>query len=164
MKITLREVKDDNTEYIVQYINSYRKILYPMLGNKSPYDLINFNKVYINDPLASFILAEYENGAIAGTIGFVPYDNRFQQIKNDNVKTVEIVKLYVEPNIRNLGIGKRLVNFAIQKAIDLNYKVIYLHTHPFLKGAVDFWKKNGFTVIDIECNSDMTIIHMQRLI
>ncbi|MGY2436705.1 GNAT family N-acetyltransferase, partial [Escherichia coli] len=27
---------------------------------------------------------------------------------------------------------------------------LYLHTHPFLPGAIEFWQRQGFVIVDVE--------------
>ncbi|MNW68621.1 hypothetical protein D3C74_474280 [compost metagenome] len=45
---------------------------------------------------------------------------------------------------------------------DMHYTTLYLHTHRFLPGAVDFWKRQGFTLI-AEQDDDWQTVHMDKL-
>jgi len=38
---------------------------------------------------------------------------------------------------------------------------LYLHTHPFLPGAIAFWERQGFVVIDVEQDPVWQTTHMQ---
>jgi len=50
----------------------------------------------------------------------------------------------------------------------LNYRgrktvaVVYLHTHPFLPGAIDFWGRQGFEIVDVEDDPAWCTTPMQR--
>ena len=41
-------------------------------------------------------------------------------------------------------------------------EVVYLHTHPFLPGAIDFWIRQGFEVVDVEADPVWQTTHMHR--
>jgi len=41
-------------------------------------------------------------------------------------------------------------------------EVVYLHTHPFLPGAIDFWIRQGFDVVDVEADPVWQTTHMHR--
>ena len=74
----------------------------------------------------------------------------------------EIVKCYVDPAYRRFGIGSMLINELENVVKDMHYTTLYLHTHRFLPGAVDFWKRQGYTVIAEE-NDDWQTVHMDKL-
>ncbi|MEK1831069.1 GNAT family N-acetyltransferase [Priestia megaterium] len=46
----------------------------------------------------------------------------------------EIVKCYVDPAYRRLGIGQQLLKAVEQFAQSHFYDTLYLHTHPFYRG------------------------------
>jgi GNAT superfamily N-acetyltransferase len=70
----------------------------------------------------------------------------FALIKVDD-KTYEIAKMAVTEKYQYQGIGKKLMDFAIQKAKDLNAELIILYSNTDLKIAVDMYAKYGFQVI-----------------
>ena len=41
---------------------------------------------------------------------------------------------------------------------------MYLHTHPFLPGAIDFWLRQGFEVVDVDADPVWRTTHMQRIL
>ena len=43
-------------------------------------------------------------------------------------------------------------------------EVLYLHTHPFLPGALEFWQGKGFAVLQREADPVWQTIHMQCLL
>jgi GNAT superfamily N-acetyltransferase len=61
--------------------------------------------------------------------------------------TAEIKRLYVREQARGIGVGKALVEAAIQTARDLGYAEIKLDTLPQMQGAIALYKKCGFAPI-----------------
>ena len=59
----------------------------------------------------------------------------------------EIKRLYVREQVRGIGVGKALVEAAIQTARDLGYGEIKLDTLPQMAGATALYKKSGFAPI-----------------
>jgi hypothetical protein len=39
--------------------------------------------------------------------------------------------------------------------------VLYLHTHPFLPGALGFWERQGFRIVDVESDPVWRTTHME---
>lgn len=62
--------------------------------------------------------------------------------------TVELVKMYLRPEARGLGLGKMLILKCITHAQGLGYKRIYLETMAELEKAVSAYEKLGFTLLD----------------
>lgn len=40
----------------------------------------------------------------------------------------------------------------------------YLHTHPFLPGAITFWERQGFVIVDLEADPLWRTTHMQLML
>lgn len=59
-------------------------------------------------------------------------------------KTCELVKLYLYPEARGKGLGKALMEKCFKKAMELEYKNIYLESMPELNQAVSMYEKMGF--------------------
>jgi len=62
-------------------------------------------------------------------------------------KTYEIAKMAVTEKYQHQGIGKNLMDFAIQKAKGLNAELVILYSNTDLKIAVNMYAKYGFQVI-----------------
>ena len=58
--------------------------------------------------------------------------------------TCELVKMYLLPHARGLGLGKILIEKCLQQAKELGYKKVYLETMPELKQAMKVYAKFGF--------------------
>jgi putative acetyltransferase len=62
--------------------------------------------------------------------------------------TCELVKMYLSPKVRGIGLGKLLIQKCIDFAREAGYKNIYLETMPELKQALKTYEKFGFEYID----------------
>lgn len=77
------------------------------------------------------------NEKIVGGGGLYPTDG----LPDD---TCELVKMYLKPEARGLGLGKFLIEKCISQAKELGYKNIYLESMPELKKALTVYAKFGF--------------------
>lgn len=60
----------------------------------------------------------------------------------------ELKRMYVNPAFQGRGIGKQLLEKALQLAKDYNYKLIRLDTLNYMKSAIYLYKQYGFYGID----------------
>ena len=58
--------------------------------------------------------------------------------------TCELVKMYLLPTARGIGLGRLLIEKCIDKAKELGYEYIYLETMPELRQALQIYAKFGF--------------------
>jgi putative acetyltransferase len=77
------------------------------------------------------------NGEIVGGGGIYPTDG----LPED---TCELVKMYLLPHARGLGLGRILIEKCLAQAQQLGYKKVYLETMPELKQAMKVYAKFGF--------------------
>jgi len=87
-------------------------------------------------PGASYFVVEID-GKIAGGAGIYPT----QGLPPD---TCELVKMYLIPEARGLGLGRTLIEKSIELAKDLGYRKIYLETMPELRQALKVYARFGF--------------------
>lgn len=62
--------------------------------------------------------------------------------------TCELVKMYLLPGVRGLGLGSRIIRQCIAFAGEAGYKNIYLESMPELKQALKTYEKFGFKYLD----------------
>ena len=86
-----------------------------------------------------YFVAEYQ-GEIVGGAGIYP-------TKGLPIDTCELVKMYLLPSVRRLGLGKHLLGKCFAKAREFGYKQIYLETMPELTIAVPMYEKYGFAYL-----------------
>lgn len=60
------------------------------------------------------------------------------------VGTCELVKMYLLPEVRGIGLGKDLIALCIEKAKENGFKRIYLESMPELSKALKVYEKFGF--------------------
>ena len=77
------------------------------------------------------------NNEIIGGAGIYPTDG----LPDD---TCELVKMYLLPQARGLGLGKTLIEKCIAFAGNNGYTKIYIETMPELKQAMKVYEKFGF--------------------
>ncbi|MBN8877497.1 MAG: GNAT family N-acetyltransferase [Sphingobacteriales bacterium] len=58
--------------------------------------------------------------------------------------TCELVKMYLSPEARGTGLGKKLIETSLAFAKETGYKNVYLETMPELKQALKVYARFGF--------------------
>jgi|SRR5690606_5120990 len=133
---------------VIAYVLKTREQLFPMLNHKViPRDLQEFSATYVETDLGVFLQARTGQGKLIATIGMMAYDNRFPYFSFTATKIVEVVKLFIEPAYRRSGLATRLVHELKKMGQKQGVELLYLHTHPFLTGAYEFWLKQGFDLM-----------------
>jgi putative acetyltransferase len=89
---------------------------------------------------AAYFVAE-KDGRILGGGGIFPSEGL-------PADTCELVKMYLAPDARNLGLGKQLIQLCMDHARQLGYRKIYLETLPELRQAVKVYEKFGFQYLE----------------
>lgn len=93
-----------------------------------------------NVPKAAYFVVEYK-GEIMGGAGVAP-------LSNFTGNVCELQKMYFLESLRGKGIGTRMMDACISKAIEFGYDSCYLETMPFMKGAQKLYIRTGFEYID----------------
>lgn len=128
---------------------------------ENPHDLVFFKEVYIQPAHAGFFIAEDMNGCIIGTAAVRMYDRRFPELEPafGSRSVCEIVKFYIHPDSRRMGIGSQLYVKAEQFAREAGYRESYLHISLYLPGGYPFWQSRGYS----ECYRESeNIVHMSK--
>lgn len=87
-------------------------------------------------PKSAYYVAEM-NGKIVGGAGIYPTEYLPQN-------TCELVKMYLLPEARGLGLGRMLMERCLETAKAQGFKQVYLETLPELKQALSVYEKFGF--------------------
>ncbi|WP_348982112.1 GNAT family N-acetyltransferase [Paenibacillus sp. SZ31] len=162
---TVAAVQEHQVHDAIDFAMRVRKEVFPMMDHtRLPADFEQFREHYLDSECAIFLVAEMGDAGIVGSIGILPYDGRIEAVEGryEAQSAAEIVKCYVDPAYRRYGIGSMLVKELEDAVKEMHYTTLYLHTHRFLPGAVDFWKRQGFTVI-AEQDDDWQTVHMDKL-
>ncbi len=91
-------------------------------------------------PKSIYYIAE-KDGIILGGGGIFPTEG----LPTD---TCELVKMYIIPEARKMGIGSSLINKCMDKARSLGFKRMYLETMPGLVDAIKIYKKFNFIFLN----------------
>ena len=87
-------------------------------------------------PKSAYFIAEME-GNIVGGGGIYPTED----LPKD---TCELVKMYLLPEARGIGLGRMLMERCLETAKTNGFEQVYLETLPELKQAVKVYEKFGF--------------------
>ncbi|CAI9627913.1 unnamed protein product [Alternaria burnsii] len=93
--------------------------------------------------------------------GYVRYDNRHPQLDYHAVRTLEVVRLFVQPQYRRCGLAAELFLKLYERAVEEDVECLYLHSHPFLDGAIRFWQKRGFEIVLVDDDPKWQTTHME---
>jgi GNAT superfamily N-acetyltransferase len=156
---SMEPVTPSTIDEVVSFINNARRDMFPELCAQLKDDVAHWTS-------SRFFLTARDGKTIVATIGCVPYDGRFGHLDHRfrGKNTVEVVRLYVLPAWRRCGIAKELFGALKDKAVGEEVDVLYLHTHPFLPGAVKFWDKHGFRVVCVEDDEVWRTTHMELVL
>src|SRR5215207_2498954 len=97
-------------------------------------------QLFQQTPRSVYFIAE-KDGVVLGGGGIFPTDG----LPDD---TCELVKMYLLPQVRGIGLGRELIQRCIGFAKEAGYKNIYLETMPELKQALKTYEKLGFKYLD----------------
>ena len=61
--------------------------------------------------------------------------------------TCELVKMYLLPEARGIGLGKRIIEECLAFAIENGYTQVYIESMPELENALKVYEKFGFKYI-----------------
>lgn len=89
---------------------------------------------------AVYFVVEVDNRIIGGA-GIAKLDNY-----EGNV--CELQKMYYLPEARGKGIGYKMMDICLEKAIEFQYEKCYLETMPYMIDAQKLYKRSGFHYID----------------
>jgi putative acetyltransferase len=91
------------------------------------------------EPGSMYYVAE-QNGKVVGGAGIFPTEGLPQG-------TCELVKMYLQKQVRGQGLGKLLIDKVLEFAKGFGYTNVYLETMPELRKAVSVYEKFGFTYL-----------------
>lgn len=153
-------LQDTDLADALPFLLAAREMMFPKLeGSPLPTDLAQLQSVYQQN--SSCLLLARQDGKLVGTIGYLPYDGRFANIAYPGLRAVEVVRLFVAPGHRRGGVARSLWLALLEHAKADGQQVLYLHTHPFLAGAIDFWQRQGFELLQVDPDPVWQTTHMQ---
>lgn len=97
-------------------------------------------ELFQSTPLSAYFVA-VKNGALVGGAGIFPTEGL-------PGSTCELVKMYLSPEVRGMGLGRFMIDRCLQKAKENGFDSVYLETMPELKKAVSVYEKFGFAYLN----------------
>jgi putative acetyltransferase len=91
-------------------------------------------------PRSIYFVAE-QDGEILGGAGIYPSDGLPEG-------TCELVKMYLKPATRGLGLGRKLIEECLEFAKAFGYVQVYIETMPELRKALSVYEKFGFEYLN----------------
>ena len=91
-------------------------------------------------PLSDYFIATID-GVVMGGGGIYPTDGLPES-------TCELVKMYLMPAARGIGLGKMIIDRCLIKAQENGFKNVYLETMPELQQAMKVYEKFGFQYLN----------------
>jgi GNAT superfamily N-acetyltransferase len=131
MDVVVREIEERDEKAVEKLIvdTIYE---YVPTGPFNRSDYYSFGK-YHREREGEFYVAEI-NGGVVGCVGVMKIDEGIMELR----------RMYIKKGLRRKGIGKRLYEKVIEFCKERNYSKVVLFTFPFMKEAVEFYKKEGF--------------------
>lgn len=93
-------------------------------------------ELFQSTPRSAYFIAEKE-GVLLGGAGIFPTEGL-------PAGTCELVKMYLSPSARGMGLGRKMINRCLEEAAKVGFNSVYLETMPELKKAVSVYEKFGF--------------------
>ncbi len=93
-------------------------------------------ELFQSSPLSAYFIAEKE-GIVIGGAGIFPTAGLPE-------RTCELVKMYLSPAARGLGLGRMMISKCMEVAVENGFTHMYLETMPELRKAVSVYEKFGF--------------------
>lgn len=142
MQLNIRPIEPKDNEAIAAVIRQ------SFIDNK----IDHLEGVSLNDPCLNRLSEVYTvkgsgywvieiDGTVKGGVGIAPLSGAGENY-------CELQKLYIDSSLTGLGIGRKLINLAIDKATEYGYQYCYLETLEELGAAVDLYESFGFKMLD----------------
>ena len=128
--ITIKRTTSDDLDF-QNLTRQFDEFLIGIDGEERDF-FAQFNNIYIKN-----VVVAYENEEAVGCGAFKEYEPNVAEIK----------RMFVNPNHRNKGIAKMILNELINWSQQENYTSAILETADKLKPAIKLYKSFGFEII-----------------
>ncbi len=141
MNYIIQEIKSQHDAEVCEIIETVGKE-YGAIGEgfgPSDPEVEAMSKHYKNENASRYLVASINDHLVGGG-GISSFNN-----SND---ICELRKLFLLPESRGLGIGKKLIEECLEYAKNKGYKKCYLDTLTSMKSAIALYEKLGFQHLD----------------
>ena len=130
-----RSMKDDETA-VIDLINGIMDNEFHDAKHAYPIEDVEcIEKAYGGIGEAFFVALDNQSRKVIGTVA----------IKKESSRVALLRRLFVAPTHRNLKIGKRLIDRALEFCRETGYEEVVFKTTSRMSGAIELCRKNGFT-------------------
>jgi len=149
---TLRAATNADLPVVWDLISSVL-LSYGITGNRqtTDRDLADLEVNYWNAKGAFFVLLNGE--AVIGTVA----------LHHEADTVCELCRMYLAPQYRGHGLGRRLLEHALREARERGFKEVRLKTASVLVEAISLYKRAGFSTLEgaVTCgNCDLVMCRM----
>ena len=140
-EVIFRPISRFDNDSLADLIKSVLKELdVPKKG--TTYEDIELSRMYetFSHPRAAYYVIEQKQKLLGGA-GII-------QLKNEAEEICELQKMYLLPEARGRGLGKRLLEICIKEASELGYNQCYLETMSNMLTAQELYKRAGFKYLE----------------
>lgn len=139
--IMIRRIQKEDNPQIAKVI---RQVFigdgYPLVGTAFADEQLDFMYENYSQPRSAYFVIE-DAGKIIGGAGV-------SQLENSTENVCELQKMYFLPEARGKGLGLKMIEKCLQKAIELSFEKCYLETLPEMKVAQKLYQKVGFEYLN----------------
>ena len=122
----------DEPEILAFFKERLAELDLPYVPGKSDQDITDIDRLYATRGL--FLVIRFQ-GQLVGTGGLR---------QGDCPEEADLTKLYLDPALRNDGLGALMLDVLVAQAKEYGYQRISLLTNTRLQAAVHLFKKKGF--------------------
>ncbi|PWT71813.1 MAG: GNAT family N-acetyltransferase [Bacteroidetes bacterium] len=136
-RVIIRKIQPSDNEALAEIV---RSVLAEFGANKPGtvfYDPTTDHLYELFQEKNSRYFVAETDGTILGGAGIFPSPGL-------DVDTCELVKMYLLPAVRGIGLGRSLIQKCIEFAKSRGFRHIYIETMPELKKAMEVYEKFGF--------------------
>ncbi|WP_394144741.1 GNAT family N-acetyltransferase [Vibrio atypicus] len=137
MSVQIDPIKPEQNEAICQIIKAVGAEFGAIGEGFGPSDpeVLAMSHYYTDDKQSLYLVATL-NGKIVGGCGIAPF--------NDSAKVCELKKLFLLPESRGLGLGKKMAKQCLSFAKKKGFGECYLDTLTSMTSAIQLYEKLGF--------------------
>ena len=117
-------------------------------------------KEELSEKNAAYYFIENQNKRV-GILRII-HDVSFKYLENK--KASKLHRIYLDPNMHEKGIGKLLMNWSTQEAINNNSQLIWLEAMDTQEQALKFYKKLGYRIAgDFKLEFELMHTHLRGM-
>lgn len=133
--ITIRRSIKDDEAAVIELINGIMDNEFHDAKHAYPIEDVEcIEKAYGGIGEAFFVALDNQSHKVVGTVA----------IKKEDGRVALLRRLFVAPTHRNLKIGKRLIDRALEFCLEAGYEEVVFKTTSRMSGAIELCRRNGF--------------------